>query len=69
MIEVWNHQDLSENQKKALNILSDSIKDALTDLAGETGVLSYGKRKGAFEDLKNHPLNCDIAEIKELLRN
>lgn len=69
LIEVWNHQDLSENQKKALNILSDSIKDALTDLAGETGVLSYGKRKGAFEDLKNHPLNCDIAEIKELLRN
>lgn len=69
LIEVWNHQDLSENQKKALNILSDAIKDALTDLAGETGVLSYGKRKGAFEDLINHPLNCDIAEIKELLRN
>lgn len=69
LTEVWNHQDLSENQKKALNILSDAIKDALTDLAGETGVLSYGKRKGAFEDLINHPLNCDITEIKELLRN
>lgn len=68
LIEVWNQQTLSDSQKYGLDLLAEAIKEALTELAGESGVLSYGKRKGAFEDLINHPLNCDIAEIKELLK-
>jgi hypothetical protein len=57
--KIWKEQTLSENMIKYLNQLCESINEAILELAGEMGVLSWGKRKQAFKDLIEFGLKDD----------
>ena len=63
--KIWKEQKLSDNLMAFLIQLSDSIHNAMVDIAGEVGVLTWGKRKTAFKDL----LSYDIKYNRDLLKD
>lgn len=62
---VWERQALSDKSIAYINRLSEAVKDALTQLAGDSGVLSYSKKKQAFKELCDFGIPVRIDEIKE----
>ncbi len=70
--KIWNNQKLSENQAKGLNQLCEIVYSTLNELADKEGtsVLSYGKRKNTFNELKEiADRKYDLNRIIELLTN
>lgn len=65
LMAVWNRQALSDASIAYLNRLAEAVKDALTQLAGESGVLSYSKKKQAFKELCDFGIPVRIDDIKE----
>lgn len=63
--KVWELQDVPTASVSYLNRLAEDVKDALTILAGETGVLSYSKRKQTFKELCDYGINIRLQDIKE----
>jgi hypothetical protein len=49
--KIWLKQDISDNLKMYLNQLCELIYDTTEKLAGNMGVLSWGKRKSSFNEL------------------
>ena len=64
--KIWKEQDLSPNSKTFLIKMCESINDALIDMAGDIGVLSWGKRKQSFKDLANYKLEYNISLLNDL---
>ena len=62
--KIWNQQGLSDELTVFLNQLSESINDAVINLAAEMSVLSWGKRKQSFKELTNYGLKCNVELIK-----
>ena len=63
--KIWKEQDLTDNLKIFLIQTSELINQAIIELAGEIAVLSWGKRKQSFNDLKSFGIQCN----RELLKN
>lgn len=64
LIKVWDAQEVPPASVAYLNQLAEDVKDALTNLAGETGVLSYSKRKQTFKELCDYGIDIRIDDIR-----
>lgn len=60
LLKIWKSQSLSDNLKSYLNKLCNEINDALIYLAEDTSVLSYSKRKIAFNELTKYGIYVGI---------
>ena len=69
LMHIWEQQELDDQFKIFLNQLAESIKESLEVLAGEIGVLSYGKRANTFNELTKLPINYDHDFINTLARD
>ena len=63
--KIWNEQKLSDNLMAFLIQASDSIHNLCIDIAGETSVLTWGKRKSAFKDLLTYNIKCNRELLKD----
>jgi hypothetical protein len=71
LVKVWESQKLSDNTKSYLRSISASIQQALTSIADadNTTVLSEGKKKATYDEIKNYGIKSQTNLIREDLLN
>lgn len=71
LLEIWQQQDLSDNQKKGLNKLCEIIYKALGSMAESDGttILSYSKRKDVFRNLCDKIKPEEFSEVRNLVKD
>lgn len=65
--KIWKNQELSPEMKTFINKLCGGVQEQLSSGAEAIGksVLSYSKRKDAFETIKDMDFGCRIETIKD----
>lgn len=71
LLQIWQQQDLSDNQKKGLNKLCEIIFRVLDSMADSEGtsVLSYSKRKDVFHSLCDKITPEEFTEVRNLVKD
>lgn len=67
LIQVWERQQLTSEQQRAIGILADDIHLCLSNMAGDEPIVNVAKRKNTFKDLTMSQHEFDAAEIKRML--
>ncbi len=69
LLQIWQQQELTDNQKKSLNKLCEVIFKVLDTMAKseETSVLSYSKRKDVFRNICDKIAPEEFTEIRMLI--
>ena len=65
--KIWKRQDLSPEMKTFLNKLCEGIWNKFSTCAAVNSqtILSYSKRKDAFDSIRSEDLGCRIEDIKD----
>lgn len=68
LLDLWDKQELSDNQKEALDEIAEMIFKILSQIANEemTTILSVSKRKGVFDDIKQKFSSGELYDIRKL---
>lgn len=62
---IWETQEVPAELKNFLNHLSNQVDEALTVLAEQSTVLSYGKRKTTYQELIDYGLKVSSGNLKQ----
>ena len=68
LLDLWEKQDLNDNQKEALDEIAEMMFKILSQIANEemTTILSVSKRKGVFEEIKQKFSGDEFYTLRKL---
>ena len=68
LVELWETQQLNDDQKEALDEIAEMMFRMLSEIATEemTSILSISKRKGVFEEIKQKASGEELYTLRKL---